>query len=392
MNRAAIVEAQARYEANAYARADLVLARGEGSRVYDLDGTAYLDLYGGHAVCLLGHSPARIADAIANQARDLLFYSNLVHLPVRARAAERLCRIAPWPDARAFFVNSGAEANEAALRMARQATGRTRVAAFRGGFHGRTLGALGATALGHYRDAAAPILDPSGAFVFGECNDLDGLDRLVDSTCAAVLVEPIQSMGGVRVLDPAFAVALRRRCDATGALLVFDEIQTAPARTGFWFAGERWGIAPDLITMAKAVAGGFPASVLLARGEVAATTKPGDLGTTFGGGPLACAAIDATLAMLEELDGPSRALALEEAFRRGLAGLGGLEGVRGHGALLGLRMHEDAGRARATLRTERRILVGECPGDPRVMRLFPPLTMTPGELDEALDALRSVLQ
>jgi len=382
VRRQEIVAAANRLEVPSYERLDLVAVRGEGSRVWDLDGTCYLDLYGGHAVALLGHSPARVADAIAMQARDLLFYSNIVHLPVRARAAGILTRLAPWPDARAFFCSSGAEANETALKIARKATGRTRVVAFHGGFHGRTLGALAACGLGKYREPAAPLF-AEGVFRFAELNAEDL--SFVDDTCAAVIVEPIQSMGGVRSLTREFARALRARCEETGALLVFDEVQTAPARTGHWFAGGLWDVQPDLITTAKGIAGGFPAGVVLAPAAVAATVKTGDQGTTFGGGPLACAAIEATLLVLEEMDGPARARAIEERVRRHLRG----HEVLGHGALLGIRV--PAKEAVRRLREEHRVLAATCPGDPNVMRLLPPLTITDDELDEGLRALEAVL-
>jgi acetylornithine/succinyldiaminopimelate/putrescine aminotransferase len=221
-----------------------------------------------------------------------------------------------------------------------------------------------------------------GGYDFGVFN---GPADLVDGTCAAVLVEPIQSMGGVRVMTAAFARALRRRCDETGALLIFDEVQTAPARTGTWFAGEHWDVKPDLITTAKGIAAGFPAAVVLAKGAVAATVAPGDQGTTFGGGPVACAAIDATLEALEAMDAPLRARAIEARVREGLPGVE----VLGLGALLGVRVPGPDVTRR--LREEHRVLVGGCPGDPTIVRLFPPVTITDAEIDEGLDAIRRVL-
>jgi acetylornithine aminotransferase/acetylornithine/N-succinyldiaminopimelate aminotransferase len=381
VRRLEIVASGERCEIPSYARIDLVAVRAEGSFVHDLDGARYLDLYGGHAVAILGHSPARVADAIAMQARDLLFYSNIVHLPARVRAAERICRLAPWPDAKVFFCNSGTEANETALKIARKATGRSRVVAFRGGFHGRTLGALAASGLPEYREQAS--LFPEDLYRFLEINaeDLSGVDR----TVAAVIVEPIQSMGGVRSLTRQFAHALRRRCDEVGALLVFDEVQTAPARTGHWFAGGLWDMEPHLITTAKGIAAGFPAGVVLAQGSVAQTVRTGDQGTTFGGGPLACVAIDATLHELEEMDAPARARAIEERARRRLRG----REVLGHGALLGVRC--PAKETVKRLREEKRVLAATCPGDATVMRLLPPLTIGDAELDEGLAAIEAVL-
>jgi len=377
-----VVAGAARFEMPAYPRIDLVAERGEGARVFDVDGTAYLDLYGGHAVALLGHSPRRVVDAIAAQARALLFYSNVVHAPARVRAAERLSRLSPWDDAQVFFVNSGAEANETAVKIARKATGRDVVVGVHGGFHGRTLGALAVGSLGHYRDFAAPVVDPSGLFRFVERGG--GLDA-VDGTVACVLVEPIQSMGGVHALGEEYARDLRARCDEVGALLAFDEVQTAPARTGTWFCGEHWGVRPDLITTAKGVASGFPAGVVLASGAVAATVASGDQGTTFGGGPVAAAAIDATLAELAEIDGPARARSIERRVRDALPGLE----IRGLGGLLGL-VTGDAKTAVRRLREDHRVLAGTCPGDARVVRLFPPLNITDAELAEGLAALREV--
>jgi acetylornithine/succinyldiaminopimelate/putrescine aminotransferase len=381
VRRQEIAAAEDRYEIPSYARIDIVAVRGEGSYVWDLDGDRYLDLYGGHAVAILGHAPPRVADAISMQARDLLFYSNVVHLPVRARAAERICRLAPWPDAKVFFCNSGTEANETALKIARRATGRSCVVAFRGGFHGRTLGALAASGLPEYREQAS--IFPEGLYRFLELNTEDL--SAIDNTVAAVIVEPIQSMGGVKSLTRQFAHALRRKCDEVGAFLVFDEVQTAPARTGHWFAGGLFDVEPHMITTAKGIAAGVPVGVVLAQGSVAGTVKTGDQGTTFGGGPLACAAIEATLQELEEIDAPARAKAIEERVRRRLRG----REVLGHGALLGIRA--PAKETVKRLREEKRVLAATCPGDATVVRLLPPLTIREAELDEGMAAIEAVL-
>jgi len=363
-----VIALGAQYELPAYHRVDIVAARGEGSWIEDLDGRRYLDLYGGHAVTLLGHAPPRLADAIANQARDLLFYSNIVHCPARARAAEALVRLSPWDDGQVFFCNSGAEANETALKIARKATGRVKVMSYRGGFHGRTLGAMAASDLAPRAAQADPVIPPETAYHIADWGELP------DESCAAVIVEPIQSMGGMRTLD--FADALRARCDAVGALLVFDQVQCAPARTGAWFFAD---VVPDLITTAKGIGGGFPCGVVLASGPVARTVEYNDQGTTFGGGPLAAAAIGTTLAMLEEIDGPARARAIEAQVRATFPD------VRGRGALLGI----EAPGAVAPLREKHGVLVGGCPGNPDIIRLMPPLTITEEELAFGLDAIAS---
>lgn len=382
MNREQIVALAERYELPTYRRLDLVAARGEGSWIFDEDGRKYLDLYGGHAVTLLGHAPEPIVDAITKQARDLLFYSNLVHCPARARAAQRLVTLSPFDDARAYFCNSGAEANETALKIARQSTGRRRVLAFDGGFHGRTLGALAASTVAPREAQADPIIPPGDAYVFGTFGEVP--DTLDDSF-AAVIVEPIQSMGGMHTMTREFGEALRRRCDEVGALLIFDEVQTAPARTGAWFFGDLWELRPDLITTAKGIASGFPAGAVLVSGPVAESVRYGDQGTTFGGGPLAAAAIDATLATLEQIDGPARAQAIEARVRAALPDIEML----GRGALLGI---VGPGKEAVTeLREKHGVLVGGCPGDPRVLRVIPPLTVSDDELDLGLAAIREVL-
>jgi len=382
VTREEVISRSNRYELPTYRRLDLVAARGEGSWIFDEDGRKYLDLYGGHAVTLLGHSPQPIVDAITRQAGDLLFYSNLVHCPARARAAERLVTLSPFDNARAFFCNSGAEANETALKIARQATGRRRVVVFEGGFHGRTLGALAASSVAPREAQADPIIAPGDAYIFEKYGEVPAS---LDDSIAAVLVEPIQSMGGMRMMTREFGEGLRRRCDEVGALLIFDEVQTAPARTGAWFFGDPWSLRPDLITSAKGIASGFPAGVVLVDGKIAQTVSYGDQGTTFGGGPLAAAAIDATLATLQEIDGPARARAIESHVREGLPGAE----VLGRGALLGIV--GPGKQAVADLREQHGVLVGGCPGNPRVFRLMPPVTITDAELDLGLAAIREVL-
>ena len=389
MNREEVIALADKYELPTYRRLGIVATRGVGSWLHDIDGREYLDLYGGHAVTLLGHCPPAVVDAITHQAKDLLFYSNLVHLPARASAAQRLVRLSPFEEGRAFFCNSGAEANETALKIARKATGRTRVLAYEGGFHGRTLGALAASTVAPREAQADPIIPPGGAYA------IEPFGTLPDENVAAVIVEPIQSMGGMRMMSREFAEALRTRCDEVGALLIFDEVQTAPARTGSWFFGDAYDMRPDLITIAKAVAAGFPAGVVLMSGAVAATVDYGDQGTTFGGGPLAAAAIDTTLEVLETMDAPAAARRIEETVRAALPGAevlgrGALLGIVGPGSVAGTAADAAvAGREVVTrLREKHGVLVGGCPGDPRVLRLMPPLNVTDAELEFGLAAIR----
>jgi len=389
VNRDEVIAATEQSELPVYKRIDLVAVRGENAHLWDMNGDRYLDLYGGHAVALLGHSPKPVVEAIANQARELLFSTNLVHLPARARAAKMLADLAPFP-ARVFFVNSGTEANETALKLARQVTGRRDVVVFDGAFHGRTLGAAAACALGKYRDSAKGLVQDD-AFRIAPFNDVAALDTLLDEECAAAFIEPVQSMGGIRTLTPEFARALRARCDRVGAKLIFDEVQTAPARTGCWFAGSHWDVAPDILSTAKGLAAGFPASAVLAHTDIATEVGPGDQGTTFGGGPLASAAIAATLDTLLEIDGPARARAIEEAVRGALRDVAGIREIRGLGALLGIALDRPAAPVLKVWREQHHVLAGGCPGDANLIRLFPPLTIEPVDLETGLDSLSEVL-
>src|SRR5262245_49048797 len=258
--------------------------RGEGVWIYTSDGEKYLDLYGGHAVAGTGHCHPHVVKAIREQADKLLFYSNLVYSEARARAAEKLVSIAPEELTKAFFCNSGTEANENAMRMARMTTGRAMILTFSGGFHGRTADAISATFLGKYRELGKPNVPGHLQAEFG---DIESVRNLADETVAAIMLEPIQSMGGVRLADAGYYRELRKLCDERGIVLIYDEVQTGVGRTGEWFfagsaAGD--GVVPDVITLAKALGSGVPVGACLVADRVASVIKENDLGTTFGGG------------------------------------------------------------------------------------------------------------
>ncbi len=387
MDDAAIRAAEDRTLLATYAKFPVSLATGRGAWVTDTAGKRYLDLYGGHAVALTGHCHPRMVAAIREQAERLLFYSNAVYLDVRARAAEALARFLP-EGMRAFLVNSGTEANEAALKTARMVTGRPGVVAMEGSFHGRTLGALSATGLPPYREKAGPLV-PGTVFVpFGDERALAGA---VGEDTAAVILEPIQSMAGVREAPPDYYRAAREICTRAGALLILDEVQTAPARTGARFYGEHPGVLPDLVTTAKGIASGVPCGLLLAAAPVAERVREGDHGCTFGGGPLASAALAATLEVIEEEELTENAARMGELLAGGLRAVPGVTEVRGRGLLLGAVLDRKAKPVRQAL-LERRILVSTTPGDDRVLRLLPPLVLGPDEVDVFLDALRAVLE
>ncbi|HET8714921.1 MAG TPA: aminotransferase class III-fold pyridoxal phosphate-dependent enzyme [Holophagaceae bacterium] len=363
-----------------YAPFPFVLARGEGDRVFDEQGGAWLDCYGGHCVSGTGHGHPAVVAAIAAQARALAFYSAAGDLAIRRAAAERLTAFAEM--ASVFFCNSGAEANEHALKVAIQLTGRKRLLAFDGAFHGRTLLALSATDAPGLKAPLEGLLAPVTRLPFNDAAALAATDL---SDIAAVIVEPIQSMAGVRTAEPSWLQALRAACDRSGALLIFDEVQTGMGRLGAPFAAQAFGVRPELITAAKALASGVPMGAVLMTEAVASTLKPGDLGSTFGGGPLACAALLATLQVIADESLMARATGAERRLRNQLQG-SAVRALRGQGLLLGLET-ADGAALKAHL-FSRRILAGGAQ-DPSIVRLMPPLTITDAALDALVEAVHA---
>lgn len=358
------------------------LVAGRGEQVFDADGGAYLDFYGGHCVAGTGHCHPQVAGALAAQARQLMFYSAAARLPVRDQAAEALVDFAPQGLVSVFFCNSGAEANESALKVAVQLTGRHRFAAFNGSFHGRTLLALSVSDSPAMKQSLAPILPPVDFLPFGDTAALEAADF---SKSAAVIVEPIQSMAGVSTATGDWFAALKDKCRRAGTLLIFDEVQTGMGRSGTPFAAQLYGVTPDMLTLAKSIASGVPMGALLMSPAVAGALKPGDLGSTFGGGPLACAALIATLEVIHEEKLMANAAAKEQRIRSALAGSCITE-VRGAGLLLGLKAGRHATALKKHLQ-EQRILVGGS-SDPEVLRLMPPLNVS----DKAVDTLLAAIQ
>ena len=368
---------------NTYAQLPLTLVSGCGSRVVDTGGREYWDFYGGHAVALLGQSHPAVARALSAQAAKLSFYSNVVPLEIRTAAAERLAGFAPPGLGRVFFCNSGSEANENALKLALQRTGRRQIAALHGAFHGRTLLALAATANENLRRPFDGLLCPT---VRLHANQLDDV-ALIDARTAAVIVEPIQSLAGVVELSAEFRRALRARCDAVGALLVYDEVQTGLGRLGRPFTAGADDVLPDLLTLAKGMANGVPLGAVLMTDRVAEQVRIDDLGATFGGGPLACAALLAVLDTIEREDLVTHAARLGAEMHRQLR-VGPVQAVLGRGCLIGLRVHGPAKRLQTQL-LERGFITGTS-GDAAVLRLLPALNLPVqaiGDLSAALAAL-----
>ena len=384
-----IVASEERYQLATYKKMALAAERGLGSWIYASDETPYLDLYGGHAVAATGHCHPHVVAAIQKQAGQLLFYSNLVYSETRARAAEKLVSIAPDSLEKVFFCNSGTEANENAMRIARLSTGREKIITFSGGFHGRTADSISATFLGKYRELGRPNVP---GHIEAEFGDIRSVEVLADETVAAIMLEPIQSMAGVRMAEPEFYLALRELADSRGMALIYDEVQTGMGRTGEWFfAGSDagGGAVPDIITLAKALGSGVPVGACIVNKRFATKIKENDLGTTFGGGMLAMAAVTATIEAIEKDRMLENVRAMENYLRQRLAGVSQIKSVRGIGFMLGIELDEKAAPIHHAL-LRRNIITGTS-SDPNVLRFLPPLCLKEDEVDLFINELERVL-
>lgn len=345
--------------------------RGEGVWLEDASGRRVLDFYGGHAVAALGYGHPRLVEAVRRETETMVFQSNAAKLPVRDRAADKLAEFAGCGLERVFFVNSGAEANENALRLAFRVTGRSRVVAIEQGFHGRTAAAAAASHGSSKGWYGFPSLPFDVSFVARD--DVDALKDAVGDDTAAVIVEPVQGLAGAYDLAPEFLQAARTATSDAGAMLIMDEVQTGMGRLGAPFGATLHGIEPDLLTTAKGLAGGIPAGAVLMRPEIASELKGGDLGTTFGGGPVAAAAIEAVIDTILGESLLNNVRRVSDQIRSECIG-GPIESIHGLGFLLGLKTSQPAAAIRDAL-LERNILAG-LSTDKHVLRLLPPLTLS----------------
>lgn len=379
-----ILASENQFQLATYKKMPIAAERGESVWIYASNGDKYLDLYGGHAVAGTGHCHPDVVKAIRDQAGELLFYSNLVYSGARARAAEKLVSIAPDPLTKAFFCNSGTEANENAMRMARMATRREKIITFTGGFHGRTADAISATFLGKYREIGKPNVP---GHVEAEFGSIESVRKLADDTVAAIMLEPIQSMAGVRMAHPDFYRSLRTLCGERGIVLIYDEVQTGVGRTGEWFfAGSEAGagVVPDIVTLAKALGSGVPVAACLVTDAIASHIKENDLGTTFGGGMLAMAAVTATLEAIENDRMLENVKRVEAYLRKRLAEVEQVVAVHGLGFLLGIEFADKAERVHKRL-LDRKIITGTS-SNPKVLRLLPPLCLREEHVDVLISA------
>ncbi|HOK06998.1 MAG TPA: acetylornithine transaminase [Syntrophales bacterium] len=375
-----------------YRRFPVVLARGEGSRVWDTEGKEYLDFVGGIAVCALGHCHPAVAEAVSRQVSLLCHVSNLYHIENQILYAAMLIKRS-FAD-QVFFCNSGAEANEAAIKLARKygnerLGGRHEIITMKGSFHGRTLATVAATGQEKFHKGFQPL--PAG-FRYVPFNDLDALKEAVNDKTCAVMVEPIQAEGGVNVPDGGYLAGVRALCDEQGILMILDEVQTGMGRTGTMFAHEYEGVTPHIMTLAKALGNGFPLGAMLATSDVASAFEPGSHASTFGGNPLAMAAARATLEIIAAegfLEGVrERSSYFLEGLRELQRRLPVVKEVRGRGMLLGVELNAEGAEIIDRCR-EKGLLIASA--GPRVLRFVPPLIVTRGEMDRALEILGEVL-
>ena len=369
-----------------YQKRDVALVRGDGAVVWDDTGRQYIDCVGGQGSGNLGHGNAAVADALARQARTLSFCTELFYNDRRAELYDRLVRILPAPLDRVFLCNSGTEAVEGALKFARLATKRTQVVATMRGFHGKTMGALSATWGPEYRELFGPLLEGFSHIPF---NKTEALDAAITGETSAFIVELVQGEGGVRPATQEFVAEAARLCRDRGVILIVDEVQTGFGRTGTMFAIEQFGIVPDVLCLAKSIAGGMP------MGAIAFSRALGELpkrshSTTFGGNPLACAAAVASIDEHLRLDLARNAAERGKQLHEGLVSIGSpkVREVRGLGLLQGIELKENAGPTLKALQERDVLALG---AGPTVVRFLPPLVITAAQIDTVIDATRSAL-
>jgi predicted acetylornithine/succinylornithine family transaminase len=390
MNVDETIELFRKYVIPNYLRYPVNLVRGQGSFVWDSEGTRYLDLFPGWGCNLLGHCPTQVVRAVQEQVATLIHVPNTWHMDIQGRWAQMLSERSF--QGQAFFCNSGAEANEAAIKLARlhAEKDRYKIITFEGGFHGRTLAATTATAQPKYHEGLGPLM---AGFAYAPFGDLNAVLELVDDETCAILVEPIQGEGGIRLPPPDFLPGLREIADEHGLLLMFDEVQAGCGRTGKWFAYQNFDVTPDVMTLAKSLCGGIAGAAMLTTPEIAPSLRPGMHAATFGGNPIAAAAGIATLEMIESENLLERASQLGELFQTRFEQLKDeceiIREVRVQGLMIGIELSiEGAAVVQACL--EKQLLINCTQGV--VIRLLPAMTLTDEQAEEGIEILASVLK
>lgn len=390
LDSAATVELFNRFVIPNYPRFPVSLVRGEGSYVWDSEGNRYLDLFPGWGCNLLGHCPPSVVQAVSQQLEQLIHVPNTWHMEAQGRWAELLSERSFG--GQAFFCNSGTEANEAAIKLARLHTPKQRykIITFEGGFHGRTLGSTAATAQPKYHEGLGPLM---AGFVYAPFGELDAVERLVDDETAAILVEPVQGEGGIKLPPDGFLQGLRQLADANEILLMFDEVQCGSGRTGEWFAYQHFGVTPDVMTLAKALCGGIAGAAMLTTSEIAPSLRPGMHAATFGGNPIAARAGIATLETIARENLLARAKSLGELFHSRFVELqkncDAVREVRVLGLMIGVELGFEGGAVLERC-LERNLLVNCTQGN--VIRLLPAMTLSDEQANQGCDILSEVIQ
>lgn len=388
MNTEEIIALDKEYIMQTYGRQPLALKEGKGAVVWDVEGRPYIDCVAGIAVNNVGHAHPNVAEAISKQAHKLIHTSNIYYTEEQVRLAKLLVQVSPHQ--KAFFCNSGAEANEGAIKLARKYTGKGEIIAMENSFHGRTITTITATGQHKYKKNFGPLTPGFKHIPYG---DVEAVREAITDKTAAVLVEPIQGEGGIIIPPEGYLEELKKMCHENDVLLIFDEVQTGFGRTGEMFASQTFKVAPDITTLAKAIAGGFPMGAVLASEEVGNVFEPGDHAATFGGGPLACAAALASIQTIQNEGLLAQSRSRGEYFKTQLKDLfqeyGMVEDVRGRGMMLGMEM----GMPCASMVDEMRqqgVLVNCTAGN--VLRFVPPLVITTEQINEVTDSLDEVLR
>ncbi|MFH1720565.1 MAG: aminotransferase class III-fold pyridoxal phosphate-dependent enzyme [Patescibacteria group bacterium] len=381
-----ISEKAKKYMIQTYAKYPIEIVKGNGSFVWDKNGKKYLDFYGGHAVSIVGHCPKKVISAIKKQSDELLFYSNIFYTKPTILLAEKLAKTLAPKKYQVYFTNSGSEANETAIKIARKYLNKKHVIAFKNSFHGRSITSLGVTGIDSYHQFS-PNLDKHTSFA--KLGDMESVKACLKKDTAAVICEPIQSIGGVQMAEKAFYQELEKFCKANGILLIFDEVQTGLGRIGtFWFA-QKAGVNPDIITCAKGIASGLPIACVLVKDFVSKTIKTGEHATTFGGGPVVCCAALATLDIILEKGFLKSVKEKSGYLKSGLLKLPNVSDVFGAGFLLGVKFVKPVPDLVEKCLSEG-VIIGNS-GEKDVFRLLPPITVSKKEIDLFLDKFNKIL-
>ena len=390
MNEREIVDAEEKIMANTFSKRDRVLTRGRGALVWDINGNEYIDCTGSYGVAVVGHCHPRVVEAVQKQVETLIACHASFYNDVRSELLEKLIRLAPKGLDKVYLCNSGAESVECAIKLARKYSGKPEIIAMVGAFHGKTMGALSATWKKKYREPFMPLVP---GFKHVPPDNLEKMRTAITEKTAAVLVEPVQGEGGVRVPSDDFLPGLREICDEKDVLLIFDEVQTGFGRTGKVFACEHWNVVPDILCVAKSVAGGIPMGATFAREDVMSAFQRGEHSSTFSGNPLVCAAASAAIDVLVEERLPERAATLGSYFKGKLEGLAEkyriVREVRGLGLMLGMEMRFDVYNMLLGC-MDSGVLVLDAGRN--VLRFLPPLVIEKGQIDRVVEVLDEVME